>query len=260
VSKGKKILIGVRSHWFVNWSKFQVRGVALCVFFYLYRLHCASWLKLHVICQLRTVSSKFLGFSQKPPGGSIPTARRHISDEFCSCFGLNRLAAMNSCQAARLRSRSLLMFVAISVSAYVFFCDWCEWVLLDIFLDQIGLSNCGMVRVEGWSCVKWFGVAHEGEYRAAFMKQIESRKLVCNAGMVVSWWLKLVGIEIGKNELSTWYEWRILWFCRTLVYRLAARCLPPGDDGCGYVFCVLKREKRVEVSRTGMSHVLNKYW
>jgi len=30
-------------------------------------------------------------------------------------------------------------------------------------------------------------VAHEGEYRAAFMKQIESRKLVCNAGMVASW-------------------------------------------------------------------------
>jgi len=88
-------------------------------------------------------------FSQKPPGGSIPTARRHISDEFCSCFGLNSLAAMNSYQAARLRSRSLLMFVAISVSVYVFFCDWCEWVLLDIFLDQIGLSNCGMVRVEG---------------------------------------------------------------------------------------------------------------
>jgi len=38
----------------------------------------------------------------------------------CSCFGLNRLAAMNPCQAARLRSWFLLMFVAISVSAYVF--------------------------------------------------------------------------------------------------------------------------------------------
>ena len=69
---------------------------------------------------LRTVSSKFLGFSQKPPNGSIPTARRHISDESCSCFGLNRLATRNSCQAARHRSRSLLMFVAILASAYVF--------------------------------------------------------------------------------------------------------------------------------------------
>ena len=59
-------------------------------------------------------------FFQKPPGGSIPTARRHISDEPCSCFGLNRLAAMNSCQVARHRSRSLLLFVAIRASAYVF--------------------------------------------------------------------------------------------------------------------------------------------
>jgi len=53
---------------------------------------------------LRTVSSKFLGFSQKSPGGSIPTARRHISDEHCSCFGLNRLAAMNSYQVVQCRS------------------------------------------------------------------------------------------------------------------------------------------------------------
>jgi len=30
-------------------------------------------------------------------------------------------------------------------------------------------------------------VAHEGEYRATFMKQIEGRKLVSDAGMVVSW-------------------------------------------------------------------------
>ena len=37
----------------------------------------------------------------------------------CSCFGLNRLA-MNSCQAARHHSRSLLMFVAIRASAFVF--------------------------------------------------------------------------------------------------------------------------------------------
>ncbi|QCD97255.1 hypothetical protein DEO72_LG6g1965 [Vigna unguiculata] len=42
----------------------------------------------------------FLGFSQKPPGGSIPTARRLIRDEHCSSFGLNRLAAMGFCQAA----------------------------------------------------------------------------------------------------------------------------------------------------------------
>jgi len=32
------------------------------------------------------------------------------------------------------------------------------------------------------------------------MKQIESRKLVCNAGMVVSWRLKFVGIEMGKTD------------------------------------------------------------
>jgi len=30
-------------------------------------------------------------------------------------------------------------------------------------------------------------VAHEGECRAAFMKQIESSKLVGNIGMVASW-------------------------------------------------------------------------
>jgi len=29
--------------------------------------------------------------------------------------------------------------------------------------------------------------AHEGEYRATFMKQVEGRKLVSDAGMVVLW-------------------------------------------------------------------------
>jgi len=48
-----------------------------------------------------------------PPGGTSEI-------EFYSCFGLNRLAAMNSCQAVRLRSQSLLMFVAVSASTYVF--------------------------------------------------------------------------------------------------------------------------------------------
>jgi len=54
-----------------------------------------------------------LAVQSLPPGGTSVMS-------FCSCFGLNRLAAMNPCQAARLRSRSLLMFVANRVSAYVF--------------------------------------------------------------------------------------------------------------------------------------------
>ncbi|QCD77993.1 hypothetical protein DEO72_LG1g1622 [Vigna unguiculata] len=63
---------------------------------------------------MKHVLVEWFGLGLKPPGGSIPTARWHISDEFCSFFGLNRLATMNSCQVARLCSRSLLMFVAIS--------------------------------------------------------------------------------------------------------------------------------------------------
>jgi len=44
---------------------------------------------------------KFLGFFQKPPGGSIPTARRLISGVWLFLFWLNRLAAMGLCQATR---------------------------------------------------------------------------------------------------------------------------------------------------------------
>ena len=41
-----------------------------------------------------------------------------------------------------------------------------------------------------------------------------------------------------------------------LVCRLAGLFYPPGDDDeCRYVLGEFKREKRVEVSRTGMSHV-----
>ncbi|QCD87134.1 hypothetical protein DEO72_LG3g1667 [Vigna unguiculata] len=43
---------------------------------------------------------------QKPPGGLIPTARRLIRGGRLFLFGLNRLAAMNSCQATRQCSRS----------------------------------------------------------------------------------------------------------------------------------------------------------
>ncbi|QCD87294.1 hypothetical protein DEO72_LG3g1828 [Vigna unguiculata] len=41
------------------------------------------------------------GFFQKPPGGSSPTARRHIKLLCCSCFGMNRLAVMSFCPAVR---------------------------------------------------------------------------------------------------------------------------------------------------------------
>ena len=72
------------------------------------------------------------------------------------------------------------------------------------------------------------------------MKQIESRKLVCNAGMVASWCLKLVGMEIGK-----WTEYVIGMEDPVILQNTG---VPPGggalgDDGCGYLFCVLKRER-----------------
>ena len=89
-----------------------------------------------VSISFRTVLLKFLDFSQKLPGGSIPTARRHIRDDHCFCFGLNRLAAMNSCQAAWYCSHSFLMFWCYSYKCAYGFCNWCEWVLLDTLLVQ----------------------------------------------------------------------------------------------------------------------------
>jgi len=47
--------------------------------------------------------------------------KRHISDEHCSCFGLNRLAAMNSCHAARHRSRFFCCFYANCTNIHVVF-------------------------------------------------------------------------------------------------------------------------------------------
>jgi len=68
----------------------EVRGVVCCL--------------IEIACFLSVFRHYFIensGFSQKPPGGIIPTARRHISDRRCSCFGMNRLAVMKFCQAAR---------------------------------------------------------------------------------------------------------------------------------------------------------------
>jgi len=71
--------------------------------------------------------------------------------------------------------------------------------------------------------------------------------------MVASWWLKLVGMETGK-----WTEYGIgmesLRFCRILVYRPAACCLPPGDDGCRSGSVCLKEGEKMQGSRTWMSH------
>jgi len=87
-----------------------------------------------------TVWLRFLGFSQKLPGGSIPTARRHISGKHCSCFGMNRLATMNFCQATRSYSRiSFDLFCAQgSVKHLIVILYWC-YVLIVRNCENWGL-------------------------------------------------------------------------------------------------------------------------
>ena len=85
----------------------EVRGVVLHVFSREPYFVCCL---IEIACFLSVFRHYFIensGFSQKPPGGIIPIARRHISDRRCSCFGMNRLAAMKFCQAARHGSRSV---------------------------------------------------------------------------------------------------------------------------------------------------------
>jgi len=98
---------------------------------------------------LRTVSSKFLGFSQKPLDGSIPTATRHINDEFLFLFWFEPPGGDEFLPSGATPFAVFVDVCCYSCKCVCVFCDWCEWVLLDTFLDQNGLSNCGMVRVEG---------------------------------------------------------------------------------------------------------------
>ena len=84
------------------------------------------------IC-LRAVSLKFLGFSQKPPGGSIPTARRHIRDE---CLFLFWFEPPGGDEFLPGGATPFAVFVDVycnSCKCVGVFCDWCEWVLWHIF-------------------------------------------------------------------------------------------------------------------------------
>jgi len=177
-------------------------GKGSCSVCFLLVISITLCLMIEIACNLSVCALFYRGFwvfprnclavQSLPPGGTSVMS-------FCSCFGLNRLTAMNSCQAARLRSRSLLMFVAIRASAYVFL-----WLMWRGFIGHLpGLKWITQLRNEkGWGMImcELIWVAHEGEYRATFMKRIEGRKLVSDAGMVVSWWLNWSGWKLKKRD------------------------------------------------------------
>jgi len=81
---------------------------------------------------------------------------------------------MNSCQAARQRSRSFYVFDAICTSVYVVsvidVCG-CDWILCWTEIEyQFGVW-------QGWETIVYesIGVTHEGKYRDTFMNQIKNR-------------------------------------------------------------------------------------
>jgi len=139
--------------------EFQVRGVVFLPF-WLQLNNCAiPWIIAWSLSHFLHCCIEVSGFFQKPPGSSSRTARRHIRLVCCSCFGMDRLAAMNFCQAAhqwrvivlvfgwiawrrwvspRRRDAVALVFAGVVLmllcrDCYGFW-NYCMWIVLDALL------------------------------------------------------------------------------------------------------------------------------